>query len=70
MHIVAAVAYGFTVWLAMLLYAGLAGEHFAAVFLCAPVIISGSMCVLWALEWAVSRLIPFAEDAAPGKPSK
>ena len=62
MHIVAMICYGMTIWLGMLLFSALAGEHFTAVLLCGPLIVSGAVVFVAGLDWLIWRLLE-REDA-------
>lgn len=55
MHVVIALIYGFTSWLSAMAYAIIARpDIFAVAFFCGPLIVSGSMIVLFALDCGLS----------------
>ena len=56
MHIVLAILYGFTVWLSAISYMAIAGGPMGWVIMACPVVISGSIVILFALDLAVSRV--------------
>jgi len=57
MHVVVAMFYGASIWFSMLLYSLMSGERAWLVFLLGPVIVSGSMIVLWLLDALAQRLL-------------
>lgn len=70
MHIAAAVFYGLTIWAAMLLFSLLSGEFFWTVVFWGPVIVSGAIGALYALDWAAYRLLEKPDAAREERPAE
>lgn len=56
MHVLIAFIYGGTIWLAVLAYALITNGPSGYIALAGPLIISGGMLLIWALDYAVCKL--------------
>lgn len=57
MHVVIALTYGLTIWMASVIYAFIAAPQWAGITIAvAPVVISGCMAALLALDWVVNSI--------------
>lgn len=55
MHVVIALTYGLTIWMASVIYAVIAAPKWTGIAIAiAPVVISGCMIALLALDWVVN----------------
>lgn len=55
MHVVIALTYGLTIWMASVIYAVIAAPNWIGIAIAiAPLVISGCMVVLFALDWVVN----------------
>lgn len=55
MHVVIALTYGLTIWMASVIYALIVAPKWAGITIAvAPVVISGCMAAILALDWAVN----------------
>lgn len=55
MHVVIALTYGLTIWMASVIYALIAAPKWTGIAIAlAPIVVSGSMAALLALDWAVT----------------
>ena len=64
MHVVIALTYGLTIWMASVIYALIVAPQWAGITIAlAPVVISGCMVGLLALDWVVNSLTKAAMAA-------
>ncbi len=57
MHVVIALTYGLTIWMASVIYALIVAPQWAGITIAlAPVVISGCMVGLLALDWVVNAI--------------
>lgn len=64
MHVVIALTYGLTIWMASVIYALIVAPQWAGITIAlAPVVISGCMIALLALDWVVNSLSKAAMTA-------
>ena len=65
MHVVIALTYGLTIWMASVIYALIVAPQWAGIAIAlAPVVISGCMVGLLALDWVVNSLTKAILSAA------
>ena len=70
MHVIIAIAYAFLLWLALLVLALLGNGSVFWVAACAPLIVSGAVCMLLAVDFAIEaavRAVVFLLAVARGR---
>lgn len=66
MHVLIAITYGLTIWMASVIYATIAAPTWAGMAIAlAPITISGSVAAILLLDWTVASLSRFVCKTIP-----